>query len=42
MGGAGAERSAEQGALSVLWCVEHGRQPDVHGGFFRDGERMEW
>jgi hypothetical protein len=42
MGGTGAERSAKQGAASVVWCVEHGRQAEVHGGFFRDGERMEW
>lgn len=41
MGGPGAERSAEQGAFSVLWSLEHAG-PGSHGGFFRDGVAMEW
>ena len=39
MGGAGAPRSAEQGAASVLWgCLLDDRGPT--GGFFEDGRSM--
>jgi NAD(P)-dependent dehydrogenase (short-subunit alcohol dehydrogenase family) len=39
MGGAGAPRSVEQGADSVLWgCLLDERGPS--GGFFEDGRRM--
>ncbi|MGH7439579.1 MAG: SDR family NAD(P)-dependent oxidoreductase [Polyangiaceae bacterium] len=39
MGGAGAPRSAEQGADSILWgCLLDERGPS--GGFFEDGRRM--
>jgi NAD(P)-dependent dehydrogenase (short-subunit alcohol dehydrogenase family) len=41
MGGAGAPRSAEQGAASIVWGVT---LPDggVSGGFFQDGEPLTW
>ena len=41
MGGAGAPRTPEQGAASVLWAVD---LPDCGGtgGFFRDGRRLPW
>jgi len=41
MGGPGAPRSVEEGAASVIWAVT---LPDdgPTGGFFRDGERLEW
>jgi NAD(P)-dependent dehydrogenase (short-subunit alcohol dehydrogenase family) len=41
MGGAGASRSAEEGAASVLWAVD---LPDggPTGGFFRDGRPLPW
>jgi NAD(P)-dependent dehydrogenase (short-subunit alcohol dehydrogenase family) len=39
MGGAGAPRSVEQGAASVLWgCLLDERGPS--GGFFEDGQQM--
>jgi NAD(P)-dependent dehydrogenase (short-subunit alcohol dehydrogenase family) len=41
MGGAGASRSVEQGAASVLWAARLG--PDgPTGGFFRDGNPVPW
>jgi NAD(P)-dependent dehydrogenase (short-subunit alcohol dehydrogenase family) len=41
MGGAGASRSVEEGAASVLWAARLG--PDgPTGGFFRDGSPVEW
>jgi NAD(P)-dependent dehydrogenase (short-subunit alcohol dehydrogenase family) len=41
MGGAGATRSVEEGAASVLWAARLG--PDgPTGGFFRDGRRVPW
>src|SRR5215210_2588911 len=41
MGGAGAARSVEEGAASVLWAARLG--PDgPTGGFFRDGRPVEW
>ncbi|WP_306590033.1 SDR family NAD(P)-dependent oxidoreductase [Geothrix sp. 21YS21S-4] len=41
MGGAEAPRSLEEGAASILWPIlEAG--PDVTGGFWRDGKRIEW
>jgi NAD(P)-dependent dehydrogenase (short-subunit alcohol dehydrogenase family) len=41
MGGAGAPRSAEQGAASIVWGVTF---PDdgPTGGFFQDGEPLPW
>ena len=41
MGGAGAPRSAEQGAASIVWGVT---LPDdgLSGGFFQDGEPLTW
>ncbi len=41
MGGAGATRSLEEGAASVLWAA---LLPDdgPTGGFFRDGETVPW
>jgi NAD(P)-dependent dehydrogenase (short-subunit alcohol dehydrogenase family) len=39
MGGAGASRSVERGAASILWATaENGPT----GGFFRDGKPIEW
>ena len=41
MGGAGATRSVEEGAASVLWAARLG--PDgPTGGFFRDGRPVPW
>jgi NAD(P)-dependent dehydrogenase (short-subunit alcohol dehydrogenase family) len=41
MGGAGASRSVEEGAASVLWAARLG--PDgPTGGFFRDGRPISW
>ena len=41
MGGAGASRSVEEGAASVLWAARLG--PDgPTGGFFRDGRPVAW
>ena len=41
MGGAGASRSVEEGAASVLWAARLG--PDgPTGGFFRDGNPVPW
>ena len=41
MGGAGATRSVEEGAASVLWAARIG--PDgPTGGFFRDGNPVPW
>ena len=41
MGGAGAARSVEEGAASVLWAARLG--PDgPTGGFFRDGNPVPW
>lgn len=41
MGGAGAPRTVEEGAASVMWAVT---LPDdgPTGGFFRDGEQLPW
>jgi NAD(P)-dependent dehydrogenase (short-subunit alcohol dehydrogenase family) len=41
MGGAGAPRSVEQGAASVLWAVN---LPDdgPTGGYFQDGKPLPW
>ena len=41
MGGAGAARSVEEGAASVLWAARLGRDGPT-GGFFRDGNPVEW
>ena len=41
MGGAGASRSVQEGAASVLWAARLG--PDgPTGGFFRDGRPVPW
>lgn len=41
MGGAGAPRSVEQGADTVLWLATLG--PDgPSGGFYRDRQRIPW
>ena len=41
MGGAGASRSVEEGAASVLWAAR--LAPDgPTGGFFRDGKPVPW
>jgi NAD(P)-dependent dehydrogenase (short-subunit alcohol dehydrogenase family) len=41
MGGRSAPRSLEQGAQGIVWAAT---LPDggVHGGFFRDGQRIDW
>ena len=41
MGGAGASRSAEEGAAGIIWAAT---LPDKGptGGFFRDGQRLPW
>jgi len=41
MGGAGAPRTVEEGAASVVWAA---MLPDdgPTGGFFRDGKRLPW
>jgi len=41
MGGAGANRSVEQGAAGIVWAAT--LQPGgPSGGFFRDGEPIDW
>jgi NAD(P)-dependent dehydrogenase (short-subunit alcohol dehydrogenase family) len=42
MGGAGATRSLDEGGKSIVWAALL-RGPDgTTGGFFRDGERLDW
>lgn len=41
MGGQNAARSVEEGARSVVWGATLGPGGPT-GGFFRDGERVEW
>ena len=41
MGGASATRSPEEGARSVTWGVTLGDDGPT-GGFFRDGNRIDW
>ncbi|MBI1751362.1 MAG: SDR family NAD(P)-dependent oxidoreductase [Acidobacteria bacterium] len=41
MGGPGAPRSLQQGADSILWLVLKAG-PDISGGFWRDGRRIDW
>jgi len=41
LGGPEAPRSLEQGADSILWLVLQAPS-DLTGGFFRDGERIDW
>jgi NAD(P)-dependent dehydrogenase (short-subunit alcohol dehydrogenase family) len=41
MGGAGASRSVEEGAASVLWAARLGLDGPT-GGFFRDGNPVPW
>ena len=42
MGGAGATRSIEQGAASIVWGVTGVGDDGPTGGYFQDGERREW
>jgi carbonyl reductase 1 len=39
MGGAGAARSVERGAASILWATA---EDGPTGGFFRDGNALDW
>jgi NAD(P)-dependent dehydrogenase (short-subunit alcohol dehydrogenase family) len=41
MGGTGAERSPEEGASGIVWAATL-PPSGPSGGFFRDGERIEW
>lgn len=41
MGTSAADRSAEQGASSVLWPWRHW-SADLNGSFTRDGEKQAW
>ena len=40
MGGAGAPRSVQEGADSILWLLCHPEPWPVGGLFFQDGTRM--
>lgn len=41
MGGGNANRTAAEGAASIVWAAE--LPPDgPSGGFFRDGQRLDW
>ena len=40
MGGAGANRSVEAGARSIVWVAA--REEGPTGGFFRDGRAIDW
>jgi NAD(P)-dependent dehydrogenase (short-subunit alcohol dehydrogenase family) len=40
MGGAGATRSVEKGAASIVWAAALEDGPT--GGFFRDGQPIPW
>lgn len=43
MGGAGANRSVEQGARGIVWAATLGSDDaGAHGGFFRDGKSIPW
>lgn len=41
MGGPSAPRSPKQAAESILWLETMGPE-GPHGGFFRDGKRIDW
>ena len=41
MGGPSASRSVEKGAKSIVWAATLGEE-GPSGGFFRDGERIDW
>jgi hypothetical protein len=41
MGGASAERTPEQGAASIAWAAML-PEDGPSGGFFRDGQALEW
>ena len=41
MGGRGAPRSVKEGAASIVWAATLD-QNGPSGGFFRDGQRVEW
>ncbi|HEX7675520.1 MAG TPA: SDR family NAD(P)-dependent oxidoreductase [Bdellovibrio sp.] len=41
MGGQGADRSIDQGIKGILWAATLPKGGPT-GGFFRDGERIEW
>jgi NAD(P)-dependent dehydrogenase (short-subunit alcohol dehydrogenase family) len=42
MGGAGAPRSVETGAASIVWAAALERGIGITGGFFRDEKRIPW
>eukprot|EP01023_Acetabularia_acetabulum_P055225 TRINITY_DN6357_c0_g2_i3.p1 TRINITY_DN6357_c0_g2~~TRINITY_DN6357_c0_g2_i3.p1 ORF type:complete len:228 (-),score=23.77 TRINITY_DN6357_c0_g2_i3:226-909(-) len=41
MGGSSATRSAQEGADSIMWLVNH-PEPCVSEGFYRDGQQIDW
>lgn len=41
MGGPGAERSIEEGIAGIVWAATLPKDGPT-GGFFRDGERIDW
>lgn len=41
MGGAGADRSIEEGIAGIIWAATLPSNGPT-GGFFRDGERLDW
>ncbi|HEY0720482.1 MAG TPA: short-chain dehydrogenase, partial [Gammaproteobacteria bacterium] len=41
LGGPEAERSAEEGAASIVWAAVLPKS-GPNGGFFRDGEPLSW
>lgn len=41
MGGAGADRSIEEGIAGIIWAATLPANGPT-GGFFRDGERLDW
>jgi len=41
MGGAGAERSIEEGIQGIIWAATLPANGPT-GGFFRDGEKLDW
>lgn len=41
MGGAGATRTVEEGAAGIVWAATLG-EGGPSGGFYRDGQRIDW
>eukprot|EP01026_Neomeris_dumetosa_P002952 TRINITY_DN10807_c0_g1_i6.p1 TRINITY_DN10807_c0_g1~~TRINITY_DN10807_c0_g1_i6.p1 ORF type:complete len:273 (-),score=18.74 TRINITY_DN10807_c0_g1_i6:367-1152(-) len=41
MGGSNATRSPEEGVASIWYLIDH-KDPSPNGGFFRDGQPLEW